>query len=167
MDQRFVRAAAVMAALLVLTGCTGAPVPAPTVTVTATVTMPPEPAPTVTVEAEPPRDAPLTKEQAWSLCASAGLGILYAARDRDGDGKLDQRPPVDAEWFGLAPADDYIWATPRSDYESVHEQDGVYRALVPIETTRQGGYDILATCDVSGSMEDPRVTVHTGTLWGD
>jgi len=165
-DHRFVRAATAMAAVFTVTGCAWAPVSAPTVTVTTTVTPPPEPAPTVTVQAEPPRDGLVTKEQAWSLCA-AGLGILYAARDRDGDGELDQSPPVDAEGAGRPPADDYVHATPLSDYDSVHEQEGGYLALVPIQSTRQDGYHMLATCNVSGSMDDPRLTVSVGTLSGD
>jgi len=140
---------------LALVGCTVPPTPA--VTVTA-------PAPTVTVEAAPSAVAPLTPQQAWTICASAGLGILYDYQERERDlNKDEDDEDGEDDWLdedehdNLDPASDYTTAAPMRDSSVESLTDGVYKTIVYIPS--KTGLDAYVDCDVSGSMADPRVSV--------
>ena len=116
------------ALIVTLSGCAGAqPGSTPTVTVTAQ----PAPAPTVTVEVQREPDAVLTPLEAWTICASAGLGDLSD--------------------FG------YQYALPMEDGNVTDNGDTTFTVTVNMDTT--GGLQpVYVDCEVSGSMGDPRVT---------
>ena len=125
-----------------LTGCAGVGQPSvlPTVTVTAspapaptvTVTAQPAPAPTVTAEVERQPDAPLTKLEARTICASAGLGALH---DAGYSAVLPMRP------------DDVF-----------DNGDDSFTAILNMDPA--GGLQpVLVRCEVEGTMGDPRVSI--------
>ena len=117
------------AVIVTLSGCAGGAQPGSTPTVT--VTAQPAPAPTVTVEVQREPDAVLTPLEAWTICASAGLGDLSD--------------------FG------YQYALPMEDGNVTDNGDTTFTVTVNMDTT--GGLQpVYVDCEVSGSMGDPRVT---------
>jgi len=127
--ERFASLIVVGALTATLTGCAGGAQPGSTPTVT--VTAQPAPAPTVTMEVEREPDAVLTSLEAWTICASAGLGDLNDSG--------------------------YQYALPLEDGNVTDNGDTTFTVTVNMDTT--GGLQpVFVDCEVSGSMGDPRVT---------